>query len=224
MKLLITTAALLLAAASAQAQQSANLLSQNADILKYVVNRNGGQIGTFVVEFHRNGPETSVTMQTKIEVKIAFITAYRFEHSAVERYVSGKFASMKATTDDNGTPHKLDVAVKGSGLIVEADGKTMQVDGNLIPASLWNQSLMRQTSAIDTQKGTLMKINVTDGGTDHVTVLGRQMKAHRYAIKSTSSVDPKNVFSQDVWYDDKGNLLQAQFSGSDGSIISYHLM
>src|SRR5215475_10787063 len=56
MKLLITTAALLLGAASAQAQQSANLLSQNADILKYVVNRNGGQIGTFVVEFHRNGP------------------------------------------------------------------------------------------------------------------------------------------------------------------------
>ena len=36
----------------------------------------------------------------------------RFEHNAVERYVSGKFASMKATTNDNGTPHKLEVTAK----------------------------------------------------------------------------------------------------------------
>jgi hypothetical protein len=225
MKLLTAIAALLFGAVSAHAQQSANLqLSQNPDILKYVVNRNGGQIGTFVVEFRRNGAETSVTMQTKIEVTIAFITAYRFEHSAVERYVSGKFASMKATTNDNGTPHKLEVTAKGNGLTVDADGKTAQVDGNLIPASLWNTSLLRQSVALDTQKGTVMKINVTDGGMDNVTVLGKPMRAHKYAIKSTSSVDPKNTFSQDVWYDEKGNLLQAQFSGSDGSTISYHLM
>jgi hypothetical protein len=225
MKLSTAIAVLLLGTVSAQAQPSTNRQAmQTADVLKYAVNRNGGQIGTYIIEFHRNGPETSVTMQTKIEVKVAFITAYRFEHSAVERYVSGKLASMKATTDDNGTAHKLEVAAKGNGLVVDADGKSMQVDGNMIPASLWNTSLLRQTAAIDTQKGTVVKINVTDGGMDSVTVLGRPLKAHRYAIKSTSSVDPKNTFSQDVWYDEKGNLVQAQFSGSDGSIISYQLM
>jgi Family of unknown function (DUF6134) len=228
MRLLIAAAALLVGAASAHAQphaqQSASLQSANADVMKYAVDRNGGQIGTFTIEFRRNGPETSVNMETKIEVKVAFITAYRFEHSATERWVSGKLASMKAVTDDNGTPHKLEVAPKGNGLLVEADGKSTQVDAGMIPASLWNTSLLRQTAALDTQKGTIMKINVTDGGMDSVDVLGRPVKAHRYSIKSTSSVDAKSTFSQDVWYDEKGNLVRAQFSGSDGSIISYRVM
>ena len=88
MRRLIATAALLVASASVQAQQSAALQpQQNPEVLKYAVNRKGEQIGTHVFEFRRNGPETSVSFQTKVEVKVLFITAYRFEQSGSERVV-----------------------------------------------------------------------------------------------------------------------------------------
>lgn len=231
MRVLTATAALLLASVSAQAQpQPGNQARQptvpqaqaNAEVMKFAVNRNGDQIGTHTIELRRNGAETSVSLATRIEVKVAFITAYRFEHSCSERWVNGKFVALKATTDDNGTSHKVDVASKGSGLVVEADGKSTQLDTVVMPASLWNASLLRQSVALDTQKGSIMKMAVTDIGLETIVVQGHAATAHRYAVKSTTAQE--KPFSQDVWYDEKGNLVQVQVIGPDSSIISYQLL
>jgi hypothetical protein len=221
-----TVAALVIAAAGAQAQpqqQRAAALNQpGPEVLKFAVNRNGDQIGTYTIELRRAGPETTVSLATRIEVKVAFIVAYRFEHSASERWVNGKLVSMKTTTDDNGTPHKVEVVPKGTGVVVEADGKSTQFDSPVSPASLWNVSLLKQSIALDPQKGGVMKMAVTDGGMESITVQGKTVKAHRYTIKNTPAQD--KPFSQDVWYDEKGTLVQVQFVVSqDGSIISYEL-
>jgi hypothetical protein len=196
------------APAAAQAQPS-------PDTLKYAINRNGDQIGTHTIEVKRNGPEVLVSLATRIEVKVAFITAYRFEQSGSERWIDGRLVALKATTDDNGTPHKVEVAPKGSGMAVEADGKTVQADAGVFPFTLWNASLVKQSSVLDIQKGTIMKITVTDGGVDNVVVQGKRTKAHRYAVKG--------AFTQDIWYDDKGNLVQSMVVGPDGSKIYYNL-
>ncbi len=209
MRLILAAAAFLLAWSAARAEPA-------PEVMRYVINRDGDQIGTYRLELKRSGPETAVSFDTHVQVKIAFVTVYRFEQKGSERWVDGKLVALETTTDDNGTPHKVSVTRKGNALAVEADGKTTQIDGSMLPFSLWNASLVKQSSALDTQKGETMKIKVTDGGMDNVTVLGKHTKAHHYTIKSS--------FSQEVWYDDKGNLVQALMVASDGSKISHHLL
>jgi hypothetical protein len=178
--------------------------------------RNGEQIGTHKIELRRTGKETSVNVATNVEVKILFVTAYRFQYTGTERWVNGRLVALSTETDDNGTQHKLTAALKGAALEVDADGKAAQVDKNIIPASLWNPELVRQSVMLDTQTGQVMPISVVDGGSEDVTVETGPAPAHRYTIKGK--------FSQDVWYDSRGRLVQSQLVAKDGSVISYKLM
>ncbi len=112
-----------------------------AETLRFAIMRNGEQIGTHAIEISRTGPETNVRITTDLSVKVLFVTAYRLQHSATERWVNGQLVSFDSTTDNNGVRHKISATRGTSGLEVEADGKTSRVDQNLFPASAWNPEL-----------------------------------------------------------------------------------
>jgi len=184
-----------------------------AETMRFAIMRNGEQIGTHAIEISRTGPETNVRITTDLSVKVLFITAYRLQHSATERWVNGLLLTVEATTENNGVHHKVSATRGTSGLEVQADGKTRRVDQNVLPASLWNQELMRRKIAFDTQDGQVDPISVTDNGTEDLSFGSRALKAHHYEIKGR--------YSQDIWYDEHGRLVQVKLIGSDGSVISY---
>jgi hypothetical protein len=78
---------------------------------------------------------------------------------------------------------------------------------------LWNAELMRRKAAMDPQDGQVDPISVTDDGMEDLNLSARTLKAHHYEIKGR--------YSQDVWYDERGRLVQVKLVGSDGSVISY---
>jgi hypothetical protein len=183
------------------------------ETMRFAIMRNGEQIGIHAIEISRAGPETNVRITTDLVVKVLFVTAYRLQHSAVERWVNGQLVALESTTDNNGVRHKVSATRGASGLAVEADGKTSHVDQNTFPASLWNPELMRRKMALDTQDGQVDPISVTDDGTEDLSLDARVLKAHHYEIKGR--------YSQEVWYDEHGRLVQVKLIGSDGSVISY---
>ncbi len=184
-----------------------------SETMRFAIMRNGEQIGTHAIEISRTGAETNVRITTDLSVKVLFITAYRLQHSATERWVNGQFVAFNSTTDNNGVRHKVSATRGPSGLEVQADGKTTRVDQNVVPASLWNPELMRRKTALDTQDGQVDLISVTDNGTEDLSFGARALKAHHYEIKGR--------YSQDIWYDERGRLVQVKLIGSDGSVISY---
>jgi hypothetical protein len=184
-----------------------------AETMRFAITRNGDQIGTHSIEINRAGPEISVNIATDLVVKVLFVTAYRFQHMASERWVNGRHVALDSTTDNNGTRHQVSIVMKTSGLEMAADGKASRVDRNIMPASLWNPELMRRTAMLDAQDGDILPLSVVDQGMDELTIEARTVKAHHYTIKSR--------FSQDVWYDEQQRLVQAKLIGRDGSVILY---
>jgi hypothetical protein len=186
-----------------------------AETTRFAVMRNGQQIGSNTIELRRNGSETTVRMVTHVEVKIAFVTVYRFDQTETERWVGGKLMALNAVTDDNGTLHRVKATRANDKLAIDADGKVTEIAGNTIPANLWNPLLLEKTVAFNPQDGKMMPIAVTDHGEDQLVVQGRAKRARHYVINST--------FPQDVWYDDAQQLLKVELKGSDGSTIRYQL-
>jgi hypothetical protein len=184
-----------------------------AETLRFAIMRNGDQIGTHAIEINRKGVETSVRITTDLAVKVLFVTAYRLQHDATERWVNGPLVAFDSTTDNNGTRHKVSVTRSTAGLQVEADGKTSRLDQNALPASLWNPELMRRKMALDPQDGQADPIAVTDDGMENLSFGTRMVKAHHYGIKGR--------YTQDVWYDERERLVQIKLIASDGSEISY---
>jgi hypothetical protein len=186
-----------------------------AETMRFAVMRNGQQIGSNTIELRRNGRETTVQMVTHVEVKIAFVTVYRFDQTETERWVGGKLMALNAVTDDNGALHRVKAIRANDKLTIEANGKLTEVAGNTIPASLWNPLLLEKTVAFNPQDGKMMPIAVTDHGEDQLVVQGQAKRARHYVINST--------FPQDVWYDETRQLLKVELKGSDGSTIRYQL-
>jgi hypothetical protein len=209
-------AGIICAAAALAVSLPAATAQTPAGTLRFVIMRNGEQIGTHAIEISRVGPETNVHSTIDLTVKVLFVTFYHLQHSATERWVNGQLMAFSSTTDSNGTPHKVSATMGASGLEVDADGKTSRVDKGVVPTSLWNPEFLRRKIMLDTQDGIVGPIMVTDDGVEDLTLDGKAVKAHHYAMKGR--------YAQDVWYDERGRLVQVKLIGSDGSVISYKPM
>lgn len=182
-------------------------------VQKFIILRNGDPIGTNTISIRCEGPDTLVDISTSIAVKLGFLTLYRFDQAEHERWVDGRFTSMRSTTDDDGKTHRVSAYANGGALSVMADGKTQQMPGTLLPSSLWNPTLARQTTALSTVDGKLMRNTITDRGAQDLSFDGREIAAQHYSLRG--------LYSQDVWYDRRGELVRLQLRGSDGSTILY---
>jgi len=188
----------------------------STETMRFAITRNGEQIGTHAIEISRSGAETAVATVTDLTVRVLFVTAYRLQQTASERWVNGQLVALKSISDNNGTRHAVAAAAKGPNLEIKVDGNATLVDSNVMPASLWNPELLRRPAMLDTKDGQIMPMSVRDGGEEQLVINERNIKAHRYTIVSR--------YSQDVWYDDQSRLVQAKFVASDGSVIMYQMM
>lgn len=188
----------------------------SSETLRFAIMRNGDQIGTHTVEINRGPKETSVSMSTDLAVKVMFVTAYHLQYTTSEKWVGGKLIALNAESDDNGTKHKVVATLKPNGLEVDADGKTSTVDKNIIPGTLWNPEVVKRSQVLDPKDGEIVPITVTEQGVEDLNIDGRTVKARHYTLKSK--------FQQDVWYDEKGRLVQSSLVAPDGSVILYKPM
>lgn len=208
------TVFLILAVVLAAAAQSPTARAEPASTtMKFAIMRDGDQIGTSTFRVHRNGHDTTVEIATQVEVKIAFITMYRFEQTETEHWADGRLVSLNSVTDDNGTKHKVKATSRGDTLTIDADGNVTRTDASVMPVSLWNAAIVQKTIALDPQDGKVVPLTVTDHGKERVVLQGRPETAHHYSLKTT--------FPQDVWYDDHQQLVKVAMRGSDGSTIEY---
>ena len=92
----------------------------SAETIRFAIVRNGEQIGTHTMEISRAGPETSVKILTDLNVKVLFITAYRLQHKATERWVEGRLVALNSNTDNNGTLHTVSVVETACSIVTIA--------------------------------------------------------------------------------------------------------
>jgi hypothetical protein len=182
--------------------------------LNFAVMRNDDQIGTSVIRLRRNGQETIAEINTHVQVKIAYVTVYRFDQSETEHWSDGRLVALSSLTNDNGTTHKVFAKRTGKTLSVEVDGKASEVDPKVTLVSLWNAALVQKTTmALNPQDGTITPMSVIDHGEEQLVLEGRATTAHHYSIKTS--------FPQDVWYDQRDRLVKVELRASDGSRIHY---
>ena len=166
--------------------------------LKFDVIRKGKDIGDHSYKFSGSGNAFSVKVATDIAVKIPLIrtTVYSFKHDSTERWKAGALQNVNSKTDDDGTPHQLNVAAKGA-----------------LPASLWDEDIVRSGKLLNTIDGRIMAIRTADLGMETVQTKRGPVKAHHYRMSGD--------LVRDLWYDEDGNLAHVVFKADDGSTITY---
>jgi len=208
------------AAAGAVLMSVASFDAQAASkTLEYTVLRDGKPIGTHAYTIDTNGADTQVQVSTDIQVKVLFITAYKFKHNSQEVWSNGRLVSLKSTTDDDGTDKALTAKAEDGKItldsMVKGQDRRQFAAAAAIPASLWNPAIVTQTAIVNTLDGKLMKVKVANVGSEQVDAGGAKVTAHHYKISGE--------LTRDLWFDDAGRLVRVSFPDKTSTEIVYAL-
>ena len=140
-----------------------------------------------------------VVSEARFDVRFLFLTAYRYEHRAEERWRGDCLVSIEARTDDNGA--RKDVNVRPSGC--------------LRSFSYWDPAILRAERLLNAQTGEVVPVTFTRIGDENVLVRGQDTRATRHRLSAPG-------LSIDLWYAGR-DWVALESSVEGGRSLRYEL-
>ena len=176
--------------------------------------RGGTTIGTDTFDIARAGDATSVTITTHIAVKIAFVTAYRYDHSETQSWKGNQLIAFRSTTDDNGKAHEVAATSAAGKVMLTVDGQPATAPKAIMPASVWTPEIGRRPQLFDPANGKRMTVKGQDLGDERVVLNGVPRQLDHMKLSGQ--------FDRDLWFDEQG-LVKMTLRGTDNSLITSQL-
>jgi hypothetical protein len=185
----------------------------------FVISREGKDIGRHDVTFRPTDRGLEVATDIGIMVKVAFITAFRFEQQARDLWVDGQLVQSRVRTDDNGKISETVIQPEAGKLSVEGgvSGRQLLVPmGTMTDIAFWNLDIVRQRALVDIQKAQLTDVAAQPAGSENIEIDGSLIEAHRYRIAAESGRNG------DIWFDHTGNWVKGLLV-TRGETLDYRL-
>ena len=181
------------------------------------IERSGSEIGRQALIVGKDGDKVTVSDETSVKVKIAFITAYTFDHSRRETWHDGKLVALETRIDDNGTKGTLTAKADGDKLVIKGSAGDSTQPLGIMPTGYWNVATVKQTKLFHDETGKILTIAVTGGETQTLDLGGgRKVEAKLWKMTGDDNVE--------LWYDSRDVLVKQRFDARDGSTIVYTIL
>jgi len=178
-------------------------------------------IGRHSFTLRREGDESELRSEARFEVKLLFVTVYRYAHRAVERWRGNCLASLTASTDDDGQRQSVE-ARSGAGVpgpgrldIVRREG-SQSLQGCVMTYAYWNPDILQQARLLNAQTGEWDPVRISDAGEERIAVRGVSVAARRYRIAG-----PQHPI--DVWYSAQREWLALESTVAGGRKLRYRI-
>ena len=189
--------------------------SPGSEQLDFMVLKDGAPIGHHHIDVIRDGDDVTVSVKTEIVVTVAYVPVYSFKYDGKEIWRSGRLISLRSTANDDGERHNLFVVAAGDHLDIQNEDGGSTADPRIMPATLWNPEVTKQSVLLNPQTGKPMQISVADLGEESITTRRGPLKTHHFKVSGD--------LERDVWYAPDGKLVQIRFKARDDSSIQYVL-
>ncbi len=182
----------------------------------YQITRQGETIGEQRLTFERQGGNLVVSTDAKIDVKLLGLSLYGFDQHSEETWSRNQLIGVTSTADDDGTPKKVDMTLQGGQLTGEFNGKNRTAPLGIFPNSFWNEDSVKQSQILDTSRGKVRQVKVTDKGEETLNLPYGSVKTRHYSVDGE--------MKRELWYDGKGILVAGELTARDGSTVRQELM
>jgi hypothetical protein len=173
-------------------------------------------IGYHRFTLREEGDARELKSESRFEVKLLFVTAYRYVHDATEQWRGNCLEGMTARTDDNGERPAVDAKMQNGQLTVVKDGGNSSLPGCVMSFAYWNPQMLRQSRLLNAQTGEFEAVKISALGEDNIVVRGATVSAKRYRITG-----PKNPI--DLWYSPGDEWLALESTVAGGRKLRYRL-
>lgn len=199
---LVLTAALLTPVAASAAPTKRTL--------DYVILKDGEPIGAEKVDITREGDAMTVDVTANTKVKMLMLS-FAYDHKRRETWRAGKLESVLAETNDDGTPHKLEMTRAGAGWRLTADGQSADLPADAFPLALWTSAVVKSPLLIGVIDGQRYKVAAKPAGDETIEIGGKPLKTKRWRIDGD--------IERDVWFAEDGMAAQIAFKRRGYDIV-----
>lgn len=182
--------------------------------LKFVVERNGRNVGQHVTRFARAGERLEVVSNMQIQIDFLIFTAYRFEYSSTDVWCGDRLESLQAFRDDNGDKQFVQAEREGDQVLVSDGQRDLSAPADIMPTNHWNAAVLSRNEVLNTLTGDIDRVQIEPLGPGSISRADGQMLEARH-YRYTGEIEA------DVWYDADGRWVGLRFEGKDGSEIVY---
>lgn len=187
-------------------------LAAASEKLAYDINRNGETIGRLTVLFSGNdAANRTVTSETRVVVKIAFVPVYRYSKDVSETYENGRLVRLDVSVDDNGAKTAFTGRIEGDEMVINAGDAIYRHPAGRMVSSYWDPNTVNQSAMIDSSVGDQDNVTVKNLGRKSLEIGGRTVMANHYRL--TGDIE------RELWYAD-GELVRTLDIARDGSTVT----
>lgn len=172
------------------------------------------------IGYHRfilseDGDRQVLETEAAFDVKLLFITAFRYRHSNVEIWDDGCLASIDARTDSNGKLFEVKGTRKADRLAIMRKNGDDELEECVRTFAYWDPAVLEAERLLNSQTGEYEAVSVRDDGKDVVEVAGTPVTARRYTL-SAKAGDIR------LWYaSDTDTWLALEAPAKGGRTIRY---
>ena len=148
--------------------------------------------------------------------KILFISAYRYEHQADERWTGNCLVEFDANTNTNGKQIRVSGEQSAAGFIVDKGDSAVALPECVMTFAYWNPDFLEQPSLLNPQTGEYVDVIVEEVGAELLEVRGKPVPATRFRLTA-------DKLDLTLWYSPDDEWLALESVAKGGRIIRYEL-
>ncbi len=183
--------------------------------LVFSVRKSGSEVGRHKITFSRSGDVLLVETESALQLRVAFVTVYRYVQRTRETWRDGVLIGFDSSVDDNGTPFRIKAVQRDGELHIDGHQEKHVVARDVKPLSYWNIGITKVPRAFDVQWGSLAELAVEPRGPETRQVAGKPLEARRYALRGYEIRKGERQrtpwLNVDAWYDSGDRLVGLSF-------------
>ena len=206
MKTVILSLCLLLAAPLLHAQQWA-----------FNVYLDKSKIGTHTFTLNDN----TLTSKAKFNVKVLFIEAYKYDHTATEKWSSDCLNALEANTIENKVITKVTGKLEAEAFNVKNGSVDQTLPACVMTFAYWNPKILTQTKLLNPQNAEYLDATITKLGVANIDVKGKPTETTHYKI--TGALKGVKKLNIELWYNQNNEWVALKSVTPEGYNIIYKL-
>ncbi len=157
-------------------------------------------IGFHQFDLSQNDSVQKVASEASFDVKLLFITAFKYRHSSYETWNNNCLTAIEATTNSNGKRQEVKGDRVESVLQIGRSLGEKNLDGCVQTFAYWNPNILDADRLLNSQTGEYVDVEVTRVGSDQLMLGSASVEAVKYKIESDPQYEGKPV-DITLWYD-----------------------
>jgi hypothetical protein len=177
---------------------------------------NDRKIGKHLFKVSESAGIKQVQSEAKFKYTILLIPAYRYEHSAAERWSNECLVEIDARTNANGERIEVSGERTGTGFRVLSDNSPADLPQCVMTFAYWNPNFLEQPRLLNPQTGEFVDVTVEKLGNEMLEVRGQTVAATRFKLTAYE-------IDMTLWYSQDDEWLALESVAEGGHIIRYEL-